>query len=442
MLFKVRYPNDDTEYKVYIFAKIRDDCIYLDCSDNNLTSLKPVKKLKQLQILKCDGNNITSLEPVRHLKQLQRLDCSGNKITSLEPIKDLTQLQYLHCSYNQLTSLQPIKHLTQLRKIFCAANYIKSLEGIENLTQLQSLSCYSNQLTSLEGIENLIQLEKFWCMYNKLTSIKEIENLTQLNELNVSNNKLISLEGIENLTQLEQFLCCYNEIISLPLEIINFRNLNYILYHGNPIDNTPIQVMRFINRIRQGELNNVNVYNDSQNIHNSSIQESVFDSIKRLTEKVNVEFNLEQLTAEILEDTVLNCKERILEYMSNTDIHSLLLLNFSEILWLVWNVIKSFDSETQVEIKKRLDEEVEEAVCMCYTGRCNRLINCLNGFSDLVEIKIQDSSQIGNVIVVVKERLAGEERYTIEEHKKIVKKELLERGYELDVINEWLEYIE
>jgi Leucine-rich repeat (LRR) protein len=398
MVFTVKYPNDDTKYKVCSFNKIRDNCIYLDCRFNNLTSLEPIKILTQLQYLNCNYNNLTSLKHIRYLTQLQNLNCSSNDLTSLEGIENLTQLQIIYCHYNNLTSLK----------------------GLEHLTQLQELQCYDNKLTSLEGIENCAQLQLLYCHHNVLNS----------------------LEGIENLTQLQILNCNSNRITSLPLEIINFRNLARIEYILNPIYDIPIQLIRFIIRFEQYSINKTTVYNDSQNIHNYSIQLSVFDSIKRLTEKFNVEFNLVQLTNEIVEDTVLNCKERIFQYIENTEIHSVLLLNFPEILWLVWNEIKTFDKDKQIECKKRLNEEIEEAECMCYTGRCNRLINCLNGFSDLVEIKIQDSSQIANVISVVKKKLENENKYFIEEHKKIVKKELLERGYELDLINEWLEYIE
>ena len=90
--------------------------------------------------------------------------------------------------------------------------------------------------------------------------------------------------------------------------------------------------------------------------------------------------------------------------MSNTYIHSLL-LKFSEIILLVCNEIKNFNEYKQVEYKKRLNKEIQESKCMCYTGRCNRLVNSLSGFSNLVEIKIQDCSQIGNIIFIAKEKL-------------------------------------
>ena len=83
-----------------------------------------------------------------------------------------------------------------------------------------------------------------------------------------------------------------------------------------------------------------------------------------------------------------------------------------------------------------------DANCKCFTGRLSRLINCLNGFTDLVKIGITDSQQIGNIIVLVKESLEAQNNYTVEKHKDIVKKELTDRGYSKEVIAEWVQYIE
>ena len=83
---------------------------------------------------------------------------------------------------------------------------------------------------------------------------------------------------------------------------------------------------------------------------------------------------------------------------------------------------------------------MKDAECKCFTGRMNRVINCLNGFSNYVEINIQDSEQIGNIIYLIKERLGSE--YTVEKHKEGVMKELKERGYDDEVIEEWIGYIE
>jgi hypothetical protein len=53
---------------------------------------------------------------------------------------------------------------------------------------------------------------------------------------------------------------------------MNCRNLRYINYSNNEIDNLPIQLMKFIDRINQANINGLNIYNDGQNVHDSNIQ--------------------------------------------------------------------------------------------------------------------------------------------------------------------------
>ena len=73
---------------------------------------------------------------------------------------------------------------------------------------------------------------------------------------------------------------------------------------------------------------------------------------------------------------------------------------------------------------------------MLVTGRMSRLINCLNGFSNLVKVNISDNEQIGNIIALLQEKHLNNSNI-----KEIIEKELLERGYDKETIKEWLEYI-
>jgi hypothetical protein len=63
----------------------------------------------------------------------------------------------------------------------------------------------------------------------------------------------------------------------------------------------------------------------------------------------------------------------------------------------------------------------------------------LNGFTPLVEVKIPENMEISNIIVMIKQSFKGD---SIDELHEIVKKELLERGYGEDKINEYLAFVE
>jgi pimeloyl-CoA synthetase len=95
--------------------------------------------------------------------------------------------------------------------------------------------------------------------------------------------------------------------------------------------------------------------------------------------------------------------------------------------------------ENKAEIYKILGQEIMDSECKCFTGRISRLVNCLNGYTSLVEIKIPETMEISNVIVMIKRSFSGE---TEEELKEIVRKELSERGYEEKLVDKYVEYVE
>jgi len=150
----------------------------------------------------------------------------------------------------------------------------------------------------------------------------------------------------------------------------------------------------------------------------------------------NIKYDENKIMNEILNDNILICKELLFEYSSCTEYHSILLITFKELLCYVWILINNND-----EIKKILNIEMVDSKCKCFTGRLSRLVNCLNGYSDLVEIKISDNEQISNIIIMIKNQLELNNEYTIEKHKDILIKELKLRNYNDIIINEWLEYI-
>ena len=83
-----------------------------------------------------------------------------------------------------------------------------------------------------------------------------------------------------------------------------------------------------------------------------------------------------------------------------------------------------------------------DSICKCFTGRMSRLINCLNGIDDRVSITISDNEQIGNIIISIIKKLEEKSEYTIELHRELVEKELLERGFTQDIIQIWIDSIE
>ena len=375
----------------------------LDISKSNIKSLNGIENLVNLTTLYCRFNQLTSLNGIENLVNLTELNCCDNQLTSLNGIEKLVNLTILECSVNQLTSLNGMPRLSGMRP---------SASGIENSTNLRELFCHSNKLISLKGIENSTNLTTLVCCVNELTSLNEIENSTNLTQLYCQNNQLTSLNEIENLV-----------------------NLRTLLYHNNPIVHIPPNLVRRLNRMKNGQ----NVYNDGQNVHNHNIQESIRTSVNNI---LKIKPTLTDTTNLILNDTILTneTKEILMEYKNSKDIYSALNITFDELLLYVFNRIEI--NEHKDEIKQVLNTEMTDSVCKCFTGRMSRLINCLNGFDPLVNIQIAGNEQIGQVIHAVKVNLERENKYEIELHKELVREELRERKYDEDVIEEWILHIE
>ena len=165
------------------------------------------------------------------------------------------------------------------------------------------------------------------------------------------------------------------------------------------------------------------------------------ESIEKITSQ-HFEIDIDLIIEDMLSDNILTeqCKQSIIQYCNNLNVHSVLQLTFKELFGYVWKTIEA--NEHSEEIKRMLNIEMLDAQRMCFTGRISRLINCLNGFSDLVRIELSDNEQIGNIFILVKNRLTREDNYSVETHLEIVKRELTERGYAEEIITEWTEYID
>ena len=146
-----------------------------------------------------------------------------------------------------------------------------------------------------------------------------------------------------------------------------------------------------------------------------------------------MEKTLEEIVSSELSD---ECKSSLVDYSSREDIHGELNITFGELLIAVWDRIRGH--ENKQDIYKILSQEMSDALCMCFTGKITRLVNTLSGFVPEVEIKISDNEQISNLVIVTKDKIIP---YNSDEHKSLFQKEMEERGYSQDIINEWISYL-
>jgi len=398
---------------------------------NIFTQMYIFNALANLRDLNLGYNKLTNLDQniFNNLTNLQELDLNNNKLTYLDKdiFKNLTNLRELNLRYNKLTNLDQniFNNLTNLRELYLNNNELTYLDKdiFKNLTNLRELSLNNNELTDLD---------------------KDIfKNLTNLNVLTLYNNKITKLDKniFKNLTNLQELYLNNNNLTNIPSSIIYCRNLHYIVYCANEINYIPPNIQRFLNTLRQ-KTNTLQIYNDTQNVHNHHIQECIKSSLENILNYPKV-INKDNLFNYLINDSKMTERsiQLLLEYCQDEAIHTVLNITFEEVLLHILEYIKLEIPNNFDNIIEILEIEILDSECKCFTGRISRLINCLNGFTPLVKVEIPDNMAISNIIIMITRNYKGV-KCSLQELKDITKHELLERGYNMDVIKEYIEYID
>jgi Leucine-rich repeat (LRR) protein len=404
----------------------------LELGFNKIKKIEGLDRLINLQELSLRGNLIERMEGLDHLTNLQDIDLFFNQIRRIEGIDLLTNLQKLYLAHNLIERMEGMDRLISLQILRLDCNRIKKIEGIDHMIALQELVLLGNLIERIEGIGLLTNLQTLVLNYNVIERIEGFDQLTNLQNLHLDNNQIERIEGLDRLTNLKELYLHYNQIDIVPLNIMNLRNLTCFRIDVSIPINPVIERFLTKNLIKT----NQTIYDDPQNVHDSQINQSIANSLYSLMEQKS-ELSDENVISEILGDSILTerVKQQIVEYSKSNDVHSKLNVTFMEALQIVWQIIRSHDQSDC--IKKILNQEMQDSICMCFTGRLSRLINCLNGFDPRVRIKISDNQEIANLIIRIRQKYNN-----LDQQIKMAQKELTDRGYSEQTIDEWIGYLE
>jgi hypothetical protein len=127
----------------------------------------------------------------------------------------------------------------------------------------------------------------------------------------------------------------------------------------------------------------------------------------------------------------LSCLPDLLGYLDDTYVHPTLMVSFYDVFVKVFGRI--IRHPNKLDIIARLDQELKESECKCFTGRLTRLVNCLVGFYDDIAIGISNSERISAIILTT---LDGREMN--DELKKICANKLKAIDIADEEIEKWL----
>lgn len=153
-----------------------------------------------------------------------------------------------------------------------------------------------------------------------------------------------------------------------------------------------------------------NVYNDSQNVHDSDINNSIKRFLDILAKDVHKDtYNyriLEKNPVELIDEIEVRLRQLPIFCRDISDSLNRISTDFAkfsnnnqfrlrDILQRVWNrIMNCMEGEMQKEAIKRLAEELKEMSGTCSTGHMSRIVNTLSGFDPDLVISISWATQI------------------------------------------------
>ena len=257
-------------------------------------------------------------------------------------------------------------------------------------------------------------------------------NALSIEDTNLGNDGTLAIIrgiAVNNQNTFEWLDISQNNITRLPSELSQFPpTIRFFCYRGNPIEFVPPNVQRWLDRY-QGQQNG-QIHQDRQNVHNRQIQQCIKQSINKIVNATDGPKSLDEVRTIILNDHILSgqCKTQLLQYAMDESVHTELQLTFGDLLRYIFTRIDVNEASGDA-IKTILNQEMADALCMCFTGRISRLLNCLTKIDPLVHLHIVN---LNDMFRNVGERLINEDKYTTKAHQVQFEKELQEDyGYEL-----------
>lgn len=145
------------------------------------------------------------------------------------------------------------------------------------------------------------------------------------------------------------------------------------------------------------------IYNDSQNVHNSTINNSVKSCAIRLCNIMKTDYIISKpewsgIMIEFKHIYDINKYSTQLEKIETDTGNFNIGLNIQTIFCSLWKYIKHH--KYNKELYNRLANELDAMKGVCLTGYLSRLMNVIQGFTDdeKLQIKISDDEQINSII--------------------------------------------
>ena len=126
--------------------------VKLQLKGNQISDVRPLSGLVNLQILNLGDNQIADLDPLRSLTRVESLTISNNRVADLSPLAGMRSLCYLSAFDNVITDISPLAAMP-LQTLDLSGNPIEQIEALNDmpLVELMLSGCPIRQVSPLIG---------------------------------------------------------------------------------------------------------------------------------------------------------------------------------------------------------------------------------------------------------------------------------------------------
>lgn len=166
--------------------------------NGGLTSLKDLAKFKNLRSVNIALENISDLTPLKDLDKLEQLQLKHNPIEDITPLADLPSLKELILYDTKITELNALSDCPKLENVEIGRTFVKSISAIAGINNLTTLGLRDTSLETLSGIEDFTLLEKLDLGNVEDGDLTPILGLSQLKEVNLPESMQDSAKDISD----------------------------------------------------------------------------------------------------------------------------------------------------------------------------------------------------------------------------------------------------
>ena len=190
-----------------------------------ITDLKPISGLKDLEYLNIWKTGVTDLTPIVKLPNLKRIDAKMTAIEDISMLKDMKQLESIDLLQTKVKDVSVFKELPNLKEVLLCSTEVADISVVypiaEQITYIDLCNTKVRDFENLRKFKNLQRL-KVWGL--PIADASLFSDMKDLYELDLWNTKITDLSPLFKLKKLKRLVLVGLKVDEKQVETIKKNN--------------------------------------------------------------------------------------------------------------------------------------------------------------------------------------------------------------------------